>query len=60
MVASHNEIRNIKRIILRHLSLQRARRMIGEMVEKVGHYTNNESLKKTLRSLKKELMVYHE
>ena len=58
MVANPSEIRNIKRIKLEHISLQRARRLISEMFENVGRNSANQSLKVTLLALKKELMAY--
>jgi len=60
MAASSHEIGSIKRIILEHLSPSRARRIIGEIYEKVGRRSANQSLKKTLSVLKKELLTYDE
>ncbi len=55
MVASRKEVGAMKRIMLKHMSLSRARRIVKDFAEKIGRHSANESLRHTIQRLKKEL-----
>jgi len=55
MVASHKEVGAMKRIMLKHISLPRARKIVRDFAEKIGKHSTNESLRHTIQRLKREL-----